>query len=196
VRRRVRPAAGLALAALLALGGVLGSATTASAHDKLQSTNPAQGSAVATPPAAITLTFNQPVFEIGGRVQVVGPGGDVAQGQPVFENRVVRQAIRPDAPAGRYTVEWQVTSSDGHPIAGTWRFTVANAAATTAPATPAADAPTGSEPPPATPTAVSPAASEDSGGSTGMVVAVTAAAAVVLLLAAAAVAWTSRRRRA
>jgi methionine-rich copper-binding protein CopC len=188
------------LAALLALGGVLGSATAASAHDKLQSTSPEQGSAVPTPPAAITLTFNQPVFEIGARVRVAGPGGDVAQGQPVFENRVVRQPLRPDAPAGTYTVDWQVTSSDGHPIAGTWRFSVANAAATTAPAAAttatATAAPTEAEPPSATATAVSPAASEDSGGSTGVVVAVTAAAAVVLLVVAAAVAWTSRRRRA
>ena len=118
LRPGMRPA-GLVLAVLLALGGVLGTATAAAAHDKLQSTTPKKGANLAKPPATVMLTFNQPAFKLGSRIRVVGPAGDVAVGQPTFAGQVVRQPIRPDAPAGDYTVEWQVTSSDGHPIAGT-----------------------------------------------------------------------------
>ena len=194
--RRVRPAAGpagLVLAVLLALGGVLGSATSAAAHDKLESSTPKPGANLATPPATVMLTFNNPVFKLGSRIRVVGPTGDVAVGQPTFGKQVARQPIRPDAPAGDYTVEWQVTSSDGHPIAGTFSFSVQNARAaapTTAPATPSATTPA----PELTAGSVS-APDEDGGSSTGLVVGVTAGAAVVLLAAAGAVAVASRRRR-
>jgi copper resistance protein C len=192
----VRRALGLLAATGLALGALLLTAAPAGAHDKLESTTPKQGSSVATPPAQITLTFNQPAFRLGSRIRVVGPAGDVAAGEPVFRDRTVRQALRPDAPAGAYTVEWQVTSTDGHPIAGTWTFAVQQAGtAATTPAgatTPAAD-------PTAAPTTVAAGApqdagDDDSGGSTGMIVGVTAVAAAVLLAAAAGVALTTRRR--
>ena len=200
MRRRFRPVAGLVVAALLALCGVLASATAASAHDELESTTPKQGSTVATPPPSITLTFNQPAFKLGSRIRVVGPAGDVAQGQPVFRDQTVRQPIRPDAPAGDYTVQWQVTSTDGHPIAGTWAFSVATAGVVPTIAPPTASATTPSTTPPeptaATLTAgsVSGSDEDDSSGSTGLVVALTTIAALVLLAAAGAVAWASRRR--
>ena len=200
--RRVRPVtgpAGLVLALLLALGGVLASATSAAAHDKLESSTPEKGANLAEPPATVMLTFNEPAFKLGSRIRVVGPAGDVAVGQPTFAGQVVRQPIRPDSPAGDYTVEWQVTSSDGHPIAGTFQFSVQNAgvAATSAPAPttpPATTAPV----PTASTVAAGPVAGtdeDDGGSSTGLVVGVTAAAAVVLLAAAGAVAVASRRRR-
>jgi hypothetical protein len=197
--RRVRPAAGpagLVLAVLLALGGVLASATSAAAHDKLESSTPKPGANLATPPATVMLTFNNPVFKLGSRIRVVGPAGDVAVGQPTFGKQVARQPIRPDAPAGDYTVEWQVTSSDGHPIAGTFSFSVQSARAaapTTAPATPSAT-PATTPAPELTAGSVS-APDEGGGSSTGLVVGVTAGAAVVLLAAAGAVAVASRRRR-
>jgi methionine-rich copper-binding protein CopC len=201
VTRRVRPAAGLLLAAVLALGGVLATATAASAHDRLEATSPEQGSSVATPPAAITLSYNNPVFKLGSRVQVIGPAGDVAAGEPEFTEREVTQPIRPDAPAGEYTVRWQVTSSDGHPIAGTWSFTVRQAAAAPGTAEPSAGAtttaPTTETPAPTATGGVSATGetgAEDEGSSTGLVIGVTAVAAVVLLGAAGVVAWTSRRR--
>ena len=38
-------------------------------------------------------------------------------------DNTVAQSIGPDAPAGTYTVQWRVTSADGHPISGTFGFT-------------------------------------------------------------------------
>jgi methionine-rich copper-binding protein CopC len=197
VTGRIRPAAGLLLAVVLALGGVLATATAASAHDRLESASPKPGSAVAAPPAAVTLTYSEAVFRLGGRVQVVGPAGDVADGQPQFKDKVVTQPIRPDAPGGTYTVRWQVTSSDGHPIAGTYTFTIRQAAATATSAPAGTTPPATGEPTPTATAGVSPAgdpAADDQGSSTGLVIGVTAIAAVVLLGAAGVVVWTGRRR--
>jgi methionine-rich copper-binding protein CopC len=186
-------------AAVLAFGALLASAPSASAHDKLRSTNPEQGSSVATTPAAITLTFNTPAFKIGSRIRVLGPAGDVAAGEPVFKDRTVRQPLQPGSPAGEYTVEWQVTSTDGHPIAGRWTFTALRAGTD-------AGTPTGTTPEPTTAPAEDPTPSPgatvsatntgaETGGSpsTGIVVGVTAVVAVVLLAAAGGVALTRRR---
>jgi methionine-rich copper-binding protein CopC len=180
----------------LAFGAVLASASAASAHDKLDSTSPKQGSSVATTPASITLTFNEPAFKLGSRIRVIGPSGDVAAGDPVFKDRTVRQALEPGAPAGEYTVEWQVTSADGHPIAGTWSFTAqqAGVVATTPAATTAAptEEPAG-EPTPSPAATRNVGAETDGSSSTGVVVGVTAVVAVVLLAAAGGVALTRRR---
>ena len=42
----------------------------------------------------------------------------------------VTQPLAGGLPAGAYTVEWRVTSADGHPLSGTFGFTVAQGAAT------------------------------------------------------------------
>jgi len=189
----VRARAALA-AAVLAFGALLAFAPAASAHDRLDSTSPKQGSSVATAPAAVTMTFNEPAFKLGSRIRVIGPSGDVAVGDPVFKDRTVRQALQPGVPAGDYTVEWQVTSADGHPIAGTWSFTAQQAvvvATTPATTTPAA-APTEDAPPTATVSTRNTGA-ETGGSSTGIIVGVTAVVAVVLLAAAGGVALTRRR---
>jgi methionine-rich copper-binding protein CopC len=122
-RRRALARAAVIMALVGAAG--LGAATTASAHNILLSTDPANGSQVATLPAGVTLTFNEPALAIGSVMRVVGPGGDVAAGPPVLVDRTVKEAIRPGSPAGAYTVQWRVTSLDGHPISGQFSFTAA-----------------------------------------------------------------------
>jgi hypothetical protein len=142
------------------------------------------------------MTFNEPAFKLGSRIRVIGPGGDVAAGDPVFKDRTVRQALQPGVPAGDYTVEWQVTSADGHPIAGTWSFTAqqAGVVATTPAATTPAAAPTEDATPSATATvSTQNTGAETAGSSTGIIVGVTAVVAVVLLAAAGGVALTRRR---
>jgi MYXO-CTERM domain-containing protein len=129
--RRPRPLL-LALAALLA-SALVGLAGPAQAHDELISTNPKDQAQVPTVPDAIVLTFAEPAEQVGSQVIVRGPGGNVAQGQPVFSQSTVTQAVQAGAPAGSYTVLWRVTSDDGHPVSG--RFTFTAAAASTASAT-------------------------------------------------------------
>jgi methionine-rich copper-binding protein CopC len=124
--RRIRSGLVRAMAvAVLAVLAGFGSATTASAHSQLERTDPADGSQVAALPEQITLTFNQDVLGVGTAVQVTGPGGSVVDGAPTVVDKEVRQAIRPGSVAGDYTVQWRVTSADGHPISGQFAFSAA-----------------------------------------------------------------------
>jgi copper resistance protein C len=128
--------AGVAL--LLVVGGQLLAAGPAAAHDVLEETNPKDGSTVAVTPSEVTLTFDQVAFAVGSQVLVNGPSGNVAVGPVGIVDRVVHEAVQPGAPAGAYTVEWRVTSADGHPVSGKFTFTSQAAAAGTPPASGAA----------------------------------------------------------
>ena len=56
---------------------------------------------------------------------VVGPDGNLwSAGDPQVSGAVVRVALRPLGPSGRYTVNYRVTSADGHVVSGSWSFTV------------------------------------------------------------------------
>jgi methionine-rich copper-binding protein CopC len=127
-----------AVALLLVGGGQLLAAGPAAAHDVLEETSPKDGSTVAVTPSEVTLTFDQVAFAVGSQVLVNGPSGNVAVGPVRIVDRVVHEAIQPGAPAGSYTVEWRVTSADGHPVSGKFGFTSQAAAAGSPPASGAA----------------------------------------------------------
>jgi copper resistance protein C len=115
----------LVLTALAAAAGVgWAGAGPATAHDVLRSTNPADGAQVEQLPDAVVLTFEEPALSVGSTVTVTGPDGPVGRGSPQLVDTEVRQPLT-GGPAGTYTVLWRVTSADGHPISGTFRFTTA-----------------------------------------------------------------------
>lgn len=107
---------------LLALGFALAFPATASGHDVLEKTTPADGTSVPVVPANVVLTFSDEPLELGVQILVKGPAGDVQLGAPVVSGREVTQAVSPTAPAGDYTVAYRVTSGDGHPLSGTISF--------------------------------------------------------------------------
>ena len=109
---------------------VLGSASEASAHDELSSSAPEAGATLETVPEAIELTFTNVPATIGSEVQVLDAAGeDWAEGDVSITDTVATQAIREGAPAGTYTVNWRVVSSDSHPIEGTFEFTASGGGA-------------------------------------------------------------------
>jgi copper resistance protein C len=143
---RVPRRAATASAVLVAAGAlVLGVPATALAHDGLVGTSPAAGATVAEAPDALELDFAGEPLPLGTLVAVTGPDGSpVSSGDAQIRGTTVVQPIDDAAEAGTYRVEWRSTSSDGHPLSGTFDFTVtaqqlAPAAAGTSPA--AADAP-------------------------------------------------------
>jgi methionine-rich copper-binding protein CopC len=111
------------LSLLAGLAGAVIVAGPAAAHNFLLSTSPADHSTVARTPAVVVLTFDEPSLAIGTQIVVSGAAGQVQQGPPRLVDNTVSQDLEPDAPAGTYTVAWRVTSSDGHPISGQFRFT-------------------------------------------------------------------------
>jgi methionine-rich copper-binding protein CopC len=148
----------------LVLLGTFGAASTASAHNVLLKTDPADKSTVATLPTQITLTYNEPALALGSVLEVVGPSGNVADGPPKLVDREVRQAVRPGSPAGAYRVIWRVTSIDGHPISGEFAFTASAGDGGTAPSAPQQTTASSSG---ATGTSPLPAETDSDGGSKG-----------------------------
>ncbi|PZT98950.1 MAG: hypothetical protein DI630_17925 [Gordonia sp. (in: high G+C Gram-positive bacteria)] len=125
-RRPVRRPVQIASAIALSLGLVLASASTASAHEALSSTNPAEGATV-TELAAVELVFTDEILDepTSGRTEVLGPDGrnyetDCAQ----IDGAVMTTAVALGA-AGEYRVLWRAVSGDGHPISAEYSFTYA-----------------------------------------------------------------------
>ncbi|WP_375425742.1 copper resistance protein CopC [uncultured Friedmanniella sp.] len=148
-RPAARPLGRLLLVVLGAAITLVVAAGPASAHDVLASTTPANGSTEARVPASVVLTFDQPAIAMGTKLVVTGPSGEVQQGDPVLVDNTVTQPLQGGAAAGAYTVEWRVTSADGHPVSGTFTFTARAAGKgqpATTPATPGPGAATGLEP--------------------------------------------------
>ncbi len=107
---------------LLAIGFALVGAPAASAHDVVESTTPADGTTVDRLPTSVSITLSDDPLAIGTQVIVKGPSGTVTEGEPKIDGRVITQQLSPQAPAGDYTVTYRVTSTDGHPISGTFAF--------------------------------------------------------------------------
>ena len=131
------PAAVLAVTVLSQPGPAL-------AHAALLDTAPADGTTVTTVTTEVTLTFNEPVRATFSTVAVTGPDGVAyGDGELSVVNNVVHQPVYP-LRSGDYQVAWRVVSADGHPVSGTFAFTVRLPAGqeptVTPPATPAPEA--------------------------------------------------------
>ena len=137
--------AGLLVAtALVAVGCWWLAASPASAHNTLRSTSPSDQSSIDTVPAEVVLTFDEAAIAMGTEIVVTGPSGPVSEGSARLVDNTVRQSIAAGAPAGAYTVQWRVTSADGHPVSGTFAFTARAAGGGSAAVTPTGSAaPTG-----------------------------------------------------
>ncbi len=112
---------------LLVLGGAVAATVPATAHNVLRSTSPVAGAQLEAAPEEVTLVFDEPAIALGTVVEVTGPQGAVlSEGAPTLRDTAVRQPVSSDG-QGTYTVVWRVTSSDGHPIEGTFAYEVGGA---------------------------------------------------------------------
>jgi methionine-rich copper-binding protein CopC len=123
----------LTAAAAAALAGVFVTAAPAQAHTTLTSSDPAKGSTT-TSPARIRLTYGDPV-RFPGVVVEDAKGGHHESGKPSAVGNHVVQQVAGTLPPGLYTVGWRAVAQDGHPVTGTFTFTVkADAAGSSTPA--------------------------------------------------------------
>lgn len=185
VRRSVRA---VPAAVALALALLAAAAPAASAHDQLISTDPQDGAVLEAAPTSVGLTFSEDVLDISTTVVVAGPDGSVPATASVQGTTVT--ATLPDGlPDGAYTVTWRVVSNDGHPVQGSFGFTVrtpsaATGGSTATSTTSAAPSPTGTASPSAAP-ASGPSAGASGTAPLGLVAAIAGAglvAALVVLL--------------
>ncbi len=200
-------AAIVALAMLLtAVGGAavgILAASPASAHDRLVSSDPADGDELDAPVDTLTLTYSAVIIPDGTQVRVSTPSGEV-DAEVAVDGETVTATFDPSDEGGEHVVQWRAVSADGHPIEGEFSYTVA------APAEPAdepsdepADEP--SDEPVAEPTAEpTPEVSEPAAGGadaaadeagSGSAMPLVYGAVLVVLIGTAAVLVTRSRRR-
>jgi methionine-rich copper-binding protein CopC len=114
------------LGGLLAAALGLVAAGVTDAHSLLLESTPPAGATLAASPPELRLRFNNRIEKSLSRVRLVdGHGG----GQPLVLTVAGGPADRLIAPVpplapGRWRVEWQVLSTDGHVVSGRFEFTL------------------------------------------------------------------------
>ena len=99
---------------------------------------------VARPPAALMLTFNEPVSPLA--LRLVGPDGDTRTQRRRGGGRHIVVGAARGLPRGTHLLSWRVISVDGHPVGGALMFSV-GAPSVTPEAAPAARSPADAERP-------------------------------------------------
>ena len=97
----------------------------AAVHAHLVSSSPADGDALEQSPREIRLVFSEPVESALSRVVLVSAAADrvVPVRSDSTDVRVLVGSLAPLAVA-EYRVDWRTVSADGHPVEGSFRFTV------------------------------------------------------------------------
>ncbi|MEU1807473.1 copper resistance CopC family protein [Micromonospora aurantiaca (nom. illeg.)] len=132
---RTRSVTALLAAVLTAL--LLVPAAPAAAHNSLQEATPARDARLTAAPTQVTLRFLQRLNPSFTTIAV----SDAAQrtvptSAPAVDGTTGTVTIDEPLANGTYTVAYRVVSRDGHPVQGSYRFTVADPAAP-APSAPA-----------------------------------------------------------
>lgn len=138
-------------AAVVGVASLLVGAPTASAHTDFESSSPAQGDVVAEPVSSVVLVFSADTRPVDDLVVALDANG-VLQNPTNFttdDQRTFTATFDPALAGGDIGIRWAVLGTDGHPLEGSFSFTVTapqpttTAAVTTAPVTTAT---TGTEP--------------------------------------------------
>jgi methionine-rich copper-binding protein CopC len=111
-------------AVLCALLPLVLASQTALAHSSKEGTRPTDGAVLAASPEMIGMTFDMPM-----RVTLVSLMDQDGTGYALTRTDNMRpvkafDAVLPTLPKGSYQVEWRGLSEDGHPMQGTFSFTV------------------------------------------------------------------------
>lgn len=119
-----------AAALSLSLAAIIGVSSPAMAHSDELKTSPEQGSTVEAGRIPITMTFAEELLtgdeSISHEIVVVDEAGAMIPALCASaEGFDLSSAAAIDQP-GKYSVTWRTVSADGHPVDGTFDFTVVN----------------------------------------------------------------------
>ena len=109
---------------LLVLWGTAVAVPRVLAHAELVSAEPAPGSTVAAL-TELRLTFSEPIGP-NGQIQLHQDFISAAELEPAVDpaDETVLVTAVPPVPDGVYTVQWSVSSADGHPISGSYTLAI------------------------------------------------------------------------
>jgi copper transport protein len=118
----------LLLAVTTVAAVVLGTATAASAHAVVVSSDPSADARLPSAPAAVTIQFNEPVTTDLGGLTVLDQDGkrvdNSDSNQPTSSS--LTTSLRSGLGDGTYVANYKVISADGHPVSGSVVFGVGN----------------------------------------------------------------------
>jgi len=109
-------------AALIGLTG------TASAHAQLEGSDPPAGSVLPAAPQRVALSFGEPVEVAPNAIEVFDDHlervSTAAVTRVAEEGNRIQVGLPSNLRIGTYTVSWHVSSTDTHPVSGTFRFSI------------------------------------------------------------------------
>ncbi len=114
----------------LSAGWLLLSCVPALAHARLVQEEPADGAALAESPDRVELRFSEPVDAEFSPLEVYNSEGERVDEDNARINPADARVLIVDLEElseGSYTVEWRVTSIDGHVVEGRYEFAVTEA---------------------------------------------------------------------
>ena len=115
----------VAAASAAAALAVFTTGAPALAHNSLTKAVPAKNATLTRSPDAIELSFLQAVDAKQLTIEVAdAKGAAVAAGKPVAKGKVGSLALTSPLTGGTYTVTYRVVSTDGHPVKGSYKFTL------------------------------------------------------------------------
>ena len=101
----------------------LAAPAVASAHATRIAADPPADAALTAGPRQVSATFNEQLQTAFAAMTVVGPDGNLwSTGEPRVQGAVISVDVMPLGPVGTYTVNYRVTSADGHVVSGSWTF--------------------------------------------------------------------------
>jgi methionine-rich copper-binding protein CopC len=101
--------------------------SAASAHAKMTSANPKQKSVITVMPKKVVLQFNEDLINLepGNLLRVTDPRGrSIHTGTVTVFGNQLSVALRTSKVLGKYRVSYRAISADGHPITGSYDFTL------------------------------------------------------------------------
>ena len=105
---------------------------SALAHARVLTLDPGPGAHLANAPGAVSISFSEPVTQVGLGITVAAPSGRrISRGRAHEVNSTLSVQIT-DAGQGTYRVSWRAVARDTHPTSGTYTFDVGHASAPTA----------------------------------------------------------------
>ena len=130
---------GLLRAAAIALSlavcaAVAHAATMVLLHASLLRSTPAANSHLAKPPETIRLVFSEQIVPELSQITLIRPGGSGTQLQVANDPHDVHTLvgrIPGQLAGGTYKVSWRVLSADGHPVGGSFGFSIEGVSDTT-----------------------------------------------------------------
>lgn len=102
--------------------GFVGGGERAEAHASLLSSDPVDGAMLSGAPASVSLTFNEPVDPI--ILKLIRPSGAATVLAVPAPGTTLTASLPKDLADGTHAVSWRAISADGHPVGGTFVFSI------------------------------------------------------------------------